>query len=116
MTRVAQVPAELFEVDETMDRGAVKAAPEDFSDPAADPSEDTFDRANRTRILDPNDALLAEAGAKKPVRGPAIVRRVPNTHRAPSAQSSRHALSSRHRAQNATSVTNSAPHVAVIAQ
>lgn len=75
MTRVAQVPAELFEVDETMDRGAVKAAPEDFSDPAADPSEDTFDRANRTRILDPNDALLAEAGAKKPVRGPAIVRR-----------------------------------------
>ncbi|MBP6845036.1 MAG: hypothetical protein KA201_14895 [Kofleriaceae bacterium] len=75
MTRVAQVPAELFEVDETMDRGVAKAPPEDFSDPAADPADDTFDRANRTRILDPNDALLAEAGAKKPVRTPAIVRR-----------------------------------------
>jgi hypothetical protein len=45
-----------------------------------------------------------------------IVRHVPNTHRAPSAQTSRHAQSSPRHAQSVTLVTNSAPLVAVIAQ
>lgn len=80
MTRVASVNAELFEIDETMDRGAGKSLPEDYSDPARDPSDDTFERANRTRVLNPDDELLAEAGAaavtrKPPLRTPAIVRR-----------------------------------------
>ncbi|MBP8812128.1 MAG: hypothetical protein KBI14_36340, partial [Kofleriaceae bacterium] len=76
-TRVAGATPELFEIDETMDRGLTPRRDE-LSDPGRDPSEDTFDRANRTRILDPDDQLLAEAGAaaKRPPRaGPSIVRR-----------------------------------------
>lgn len=45
-----------------------------------------------------------------------IVRHALNTHRVPSAQTSRHAQSSPRHAPSVTSVTNSAPLVAVIAQ
>jgi hypothetical protein len=85
-TRVAGAAPELFEIDETMDRGLTPRRDE-LSDPGRDPSEDTFDRANRTRILDPDDQLLAEAGAaaKRPPRaGPSIVRRgVPPARKRP---------------------------------
>jgi|GEM_PF-1995126 len=68
--------------DETMDRGAARqrGAIDELSDPSPDPSEDTFERANQTKILDPDDELLVEAGAAKvrvPGRTPAIVRRAP---------------------------------------
>ena len=85
-TRVAQVPQELLDVDETVDRPAARRmppAPPGASARGDEPSDDTFDRANRTRVINPDDELLAEArgperdgsGAREKPRGPAIVRR-----------------------------------------
>ncbi|HVK75451.1 MAG TPA: hypothetical protein VM734_19110 [Kofleriaceae bacterium] len=85
VTRVAEVPAELLAADETMDR--VRRTTEQLDDgddasvPWRDPSDDTFDKINRTKVLSPDDDLLASArgggpaGAPARPRGPAIVRR-----------------------------------------
>ncbi len=88
-TRVAEVPRELLDRDETVDRPAQRgpgsagasSASRAAAAPDEDPSDDTFDRADRTRVINPGDALLAEARgperAGPPARRPAIVRRAP---------------------------------------